>query len=143
MTDAPNAFVLPRPTEVDLPHWDGLKRHELLLQRCTGCATFVWYPAEICPTCHELTLEWTPVEAAGSVYSFTAQYQRTGSRFDGEIPYVSAVVELRDAPGVTMGARLTGVDPESVTIGMSVIGEFVDATPEVTVLRFRPAQGAA
>jgi len=139
---APNAFVLPRPTEVDQPHWDGLKRHELLVQRCTGCSVFVWYPAEVCPSCHELTLEWTPVEPAGSVYSFTVQHQRTGSRFDGEIPYVSAVVELRDAPGVTMGALLTGADPDSVSIGLAVSGEFVDATPEITLLRFRPAEGA-
>ena len=139
MTDAaPFAGVLPRPTEVDQPHWDGLKRHELLVQRCTGCSTFVWYPAEVCPSCHELALEWTPVEPAGTVYSFTVQYQRTGSRFDGDIPFVSAVVELRDAPGVTMGALLTGVDSDALRIGIAVVGEWVDANDEITVLRFRP-----
>ena len=143
MSDAPFAGVLPRPTEVDQPHWDGLKRHELLVQRCTGCSTFVWYPAEVCPACHELALEWTPIEPAGTVYSFTVQHQRTGSRFDADSPYVSALVELRDAPWVTMGALLIGVDPDSVAIGMPVTGEFLEATPDITVLRFRPAEGVA
>lgn len=139
---APNAFVLPRPNEVDQAHWDGLKRHELLIQRCTACSTFVWYPAEVCPSCHDLTLAWTPVEPAGTVYSFTVQHQRTGSRFDTEIPYIAAVVELREATGVLMGARLIDLDPDGVRIGLPVVGEWLDVNDDITLLRFRPKDNA-
>ncbi|HVW35141.1 MAG TPA: OB-fold domain-containing protein [Acidimicrobiia bacterium] len=142
MSDRSSNGVLPRPTELDQPHWDGLKRHELLVQRCATCGGYVWYPSEVCPGCRDTTLEWTAVEPAGTVYSFTVQHQRTGSRFDGELPYVSAVVQLRDAPEITMGARLIDVEPDAVRIGLPVTGDFLD-TPEVTVLRFRPTEAPA
>lgn len=138
MSDAPYAGVMPRPTEVDQPHWDGLRRRELLVQRCSACSTHVWYPAEVCPACHTFTLQWTPVEAAGEVYSFTVQHQRSGSRFDSDIPYVCALVQLRDAPEVTMGTLLVDADPDAVRIGLPVVGDFLDATSEITLLRFRP-----
>lgn len=130
--------TLPHPNDIDRAHWEGLHRHELLVPRCSSCSTFVWYPAEICPRCHTGSLEWTPIEAAGEVYSFTVQHQRTGSRFDEDIPYVSAVVQLRDAPEVTLGALLVGVDPDAVRIGLAVVGDWLDATHDITLLRFRP-----
>jgi uncharacterized OB-fold protein len=141
MGDAPAySKVLPRPTEIDQPHWDGLRRHELLVPRCSTCSGYVWYPAEVCPACRTSTLEWAPVAAAGEVYSFTVQHQRTGSRFDEDIPYVSAVVQLRDAPEVLMGALLVGIDPEAARIGLPVVGDWLDATPDITLLRFRPEE---
>ena len=30
--------------DLDFPYWQGLAAHELRLQRCAGCATWVWAP---------------------------------------------------------------------------------------------------
>jgi hypothetical protein len=37
-----------------------------------------------------------------------------------------------------MGTLLVDVDPDTVRIGMPVVGDFFDATSDVTLLRFRP-----
>ena len=50
--------------------WDGVKAHQLLIQRCAGCGRLRHPPRPMCPSCH--SLEWETVEASGSgtVYSF-------------------------------------------------------------------------
>ena len=42
---------LPRPENPELtkPFWEAAKRHELVMQRCTKCANWIFYPREHCP----------------------------------------------------------------------------------------------
>jgi uncharacterized OB-fold protein len=83
-------------------------------------------------------MQWTPVAPTGEIYSFTTQYQRTGSKFDEDIPYTSVIVQLAEASEVTMGGLLVEADPDQVRVGLPVVGVFVDPTPEITLLQFRP-----
>ncbi len=138
MGDGLYGRTLPQPTELDGPYWDGLRRYELLIQRCTDCQSYLWYPTEVCSRCQSFSMQWTPVAPTGEIYSFTTQYQRTGSKFDEDIPYTSVIVQLAEASEVTMGGLLVEADPDQVRVGLPVVGVFVDATPEITLLQFRP-----
>jgi uncharacterized OB-fold protein/acyl dehydratase len=115
--------------------WDGVKRQELLIQRCAGCGKLRHPPRPMCPSCQ--SLEWTAVTASGrgTVYSFVVIHHPPFPPFD--YPHVVAVVEL--AEGTRLVANLIGVDPKAAAIGMPVQVEFVAVDEELTLPQFRPA----
>ena len=53
------------------------------------------------------------------------------------LPYVLAIVELAEGPRVT--TNIVGCPPEAVRCGLPVEVAFDDVTPEVTLVKFRPA----
>ncbi len=138
MSDVEYKKPLPRPTETDQAHWEGLKRHQVLVQRCDDCQTWLWYPRQMCSNCASFALSWTEVDPAGTIYSFTTQHHATGSKFDSELPYSVAVVELDAAPEVKLVGPVNNVTPDEIHIGQQVRGIFLDATAEVTFLHFEP-----
>lgn len=113
--------------------WEGVARHRLLIQRCTGCATlrFPWLPG--CNSCGGQ--EWDTVEASGhgTVYSYVVMHHPPFPAFDP--PYAVALVEL--AEGVRVISNITGVPSDKVRIGMPVELEFlrVDEDMELPVFR--------
>ena len=131
--------TLPHPDTLDQPYWDGLRRHQVLVQQCTECGTKQWYPREICKRCHSFNLGWEPVEPVGKVYSFSVQHHRTGSKFDEDLPYAVLVVEIDGAPDVHLTGRLVTDPAEAIEIGTPVVGEFLDVNPDITILNWRLA----
>jgi hypothetical protein len=129
---------VPLPTPESRPFWDSARRHALALQRCGGCAQWVFYPRALCPHCFGSDLEWRRVSGRGTLHTFTI-VERGQKGFPLPPPYVLAVVELEEGPRLM--TNLVGVAPDSahVRIGMRVELVYEDVTPEVTLLRFRPA----
>lgn len=129
---------LPTATPETRPFWDAARRHELQLQRCRACATFVFYPRAACPRCLGGDLEWQRVSGRGTLHTFTVVH-RGQKGFPLGSPYVLAVVELAEGPRLM--TNLVGVepDPARIHIGMPVEVAFEDVTPEVALPRFRPA----
>ena len=128
---------LPRPTPASMPFWAAAKRHELQIQRCGSCGAHIFYPREVCPECLASELQWVKVSGKGTVYSFTIAQQATHHAFTEEVPYVIAIVELDEGPRLT--TNIAGCKPEEVRVGMQVTATFDDVTPEVTLVKFRPA----
>jgi uncharacterized protein len=133
------AKPLPRPTPQDSFHWEGLKRHECLVQQCTRCGELQWYPRDMCSRCGSFDLTHKEVEPTGTVFTYTTQHHGTGSKFDSEVPYTVAVVELTAHPGIRLVGRLE-LGAEDVHVGLPVVGSYLDATEEVTFLLFRSAE---
>lgn len=128
---------LPRPTAASLPFWEAAKRHELQIQRCGSCEAHIFYPREVCPECLSSDLEWMKVSGKGTVYSYTIAQAPTHPAFAEDIPYVIAIVELAEGPHLT--TNITGCQPEEVRVGMPVMATFDNVTPEMTLVKFRPA----
>jgi uncharacterized protein len=126
---------LPRPTATSRPFWEGAKRHELMLQRCSGCEGFIYYPRDRCPNCLSDRLEWQRVSGRGKLYTYTI-VRRASTRLFADKPYVLAIVELDEGPRMTTNLEAT---PEKIKIGMPVTVYFDDVTPEQTLVKFRPA----
>ena len=79
----------------------------LHLQQCAGCGLMRYPPSAGCPFCGCAESRWRPVEAAGTVYSFTEIHHATNPAFRPFLPYAVAIVELDDQRGVpTEGAAL-------------------------------------
>ena len=128
---------LPQPNEVSQPFWDAAKRHELQIQRCNACRTHIFYPREACSECLSPDLIWIPVSGKGTLYSYTIAQAPTHPAFADDVPYVIAIVELEEGPRIT--TNLVGCQPDQVTIGMPVVASFEEVTPEMTLVKFRPA----
>ncbi len=127
---------LPKPTAISEPFWSAARRHELMLQRCEQCKTFIYYPRPRCPECFSDRLKWEPVSGKGTVYSFTVVH-RAATRMFADKPYVLAIVELDEGPRMTTNIV---APPESVKVGMRVVVEFDDVTPECTLVKFKPLE---
>lgn len=130
---------LPRPGNPELtkPFWEATKQHRLVLQRCKTCSHLFFYPRELCPECLSSDLEWVPVSGKGRVYSYTVVYQAQHPAFQAEAPYVFAMIQLEEGP--KMVSNVVGCPIEQVKVDMPVIAVFDDVTPEVSLVKFRPA----
>ena len=128
---------LPRVDEESRGFWEALARHELYLQRCRDCGTIRFPPRAVCPKDLSDNTEWLRASGRGSVYTFTVTHQNHSVGFREELPYVLAVVELAEGPRLM--TNIVGCAPDAVRIGMPVVVEYEDATPEITLPKFRPA----
>jgi uncharacterized OB-fold protein/acyl dehydratase len=117
--------------------WEGAKRGELLIQRCSTCGTLRHPPGPMCPVCN--SLEWTTIAATGrgEVYSFVVYHYPEVPPF--EAPYVVVLVQLEE--GVRLVSNLIEIDPSDVRIGQAVEVRFVAVDEELTLPMFVPAGG--
>jgi uncharacterized OB-fold protein len=120
------------------PYWEATRRHELVIQRCEDCQGWIWYPQTVCHHCNSWKLGWHPVSGAGTIYSFVVVRHGLHPWFGSRLPFVTALVDLDDAPGVRLTAEIVGCPPEDVLVGMNVVVSFEDVDDEVTLPQFRP-----
>jgi uncharacterized OB-fold protein len=96
--------------------WEGVERHQLLIQRCTSCGTLrhPWLPG--CNACGGP--DWDTVEASGegTVYSYVVMHHPPFPAFDP--PYAVGLIEL--AEGVRIVSNVVGVPYDKVRIGLPV-----------------------
>lgn len=130
MTEKP----LPTIDPSSRPFWEAAKAHRLVIQRCGDCGAYIFYPRATCTTCGSDRLEWTEASGEGSVYSYTISYRPAGAGFKDDVPYVVAVIELKEGPRLL--SNIVTEDVESVTIGQAVRVVFDDVTDEITLPKF-------
>ena len=130
---------LPNPLERETsrPFWEGAKRHELMLPRCRRCDRPFFYPREVCPVCLSPEIDWLPASGRGRLHSFTVIHQPANAAFAADTPYIYAMIQLDEGP--RMISNLTNCAIEAARIDMPVVATFDDVTPDVTLVKFRPA----
>ena len=131
---------LPLPTPLSAPFWDGCRRGELLVQKCRDCGGLTFIPQVACMHCLSPELEWVRSSGRGSVYSYTVVWRPQMPAF--EVPYVVALVELDEQPGLVLLANIVQVAPDRVEIGMRVDVTFENRGDHV-VPQFRPSESVA
>ncbi len=131
----------PRPalTQDNRFFFEGARRHELLIQRCTACGTLRHPPRPSCAHCR--SFEWDALVASGrgTIYSFVVNHYPQVPAFD--YPLVVALVELEE--GTRLVANVSGITPETAAIGMAVEAGFEDFDDDLTLPVFHPAVGGA
>ncbi|HYA35840.1 MAG TPA: Zn-ribbon domain-containing OB-fold protein [Candidatus Binataceae bacterium] len=129
---------LPHIDEEMRPWWEALQRHELYIQKCRQCGETRYYPRAQCTQCLSPKTEWVRCSGRGKIYTFTVTHQNQAAGFRESLPYVLAYVELDE--GVKLLTNIVECRSEEVKIGMPVEVIYEDATPAVTLAKFRPAR---
>ena len=112
------ADLLPEPTEMTKPFWDGLSEGKLRLQHCGDCDKYQYPPETFCFHCGSLKVEWKDASGKGKVHTFITVHQRYHAAFADLIPYNVSVIELAEGPRLV--SNVESIAPEDVQIGMPV-----------------------
>jgi uncharacterized OB-fold protein len=127
---------LPIITRQTKPFWDGCKRHELMVQRCTKCGWHNLPGADLCPKCSG-GLEWVRASGKGKVHTFTIMHMLYNQAFKNDLPYNVSIIELEEGP--LLLSNIIDIDNDKISIGMPVEVVFKDVTTEEAIHQFRVA----
>ncbi|MCU6453128.1 OB-fold domain-containing protein [Sphingomonas sp. A2-49] len=109
---------LPMLTAENRAFWQGGERGELLIYRCRSCEAWFHPPAPVCPRCNAVEVGPEPVSGRGTVATFTINIQAWTPELAE--PYVVAIVELVEQPGLRFATNIVGCAPDQVAIDMPV-----------------------
>jgi uncharacterized OB-fold protein len=113
---------LPALDPGNTPFWTGGAEAELRICRCGSCWRWLHPPVPVCRFCLSTDVAPEASSGRGAVLTYTVNRQQWLPRLPP--PYVIAVIALDDDPDLRLTSRLTGVDPDEVSIGMRVSVHF-------------------
>jgi len=133
MNETATRIPEPEVSELNKPHWDGLKQGRLMFQRCSGCG-HAWLPArEDCPNCLHDACEWEAASGKGKLISWVVYHVPFNKAFAGRLPYNVAVVELDEGPRAITNI----VNPDDGMKADRPVELVIEEEDGVTLARFR------
>lgn len=123
-----------------MPFWEGAKKGTLLGPRCANCGMLSWPPAGFCSLCYSTDVAWEDIGRTGVVRSFVVVIDPAiAGPFANDVPYVVAKIAIDDTSDrVLLTSTIVKCDWQKVAVGMRVVIEFDNVTPDITLPRFRP-----
>lgn len=103
--------------------WTSGADGRLRFLRCAGCGYYLHPPGPRCPECGGGELAPEPVSGRGHVHTFTVNHQSWDGTQD---PYVIAIVELDEQPGLRLTTNIVGCEPDAMVIGAPVTVTFTE-----------------
>ena len=131
---------LPVPRPETAAWWDSCRQQKLLIQQCSDCGQFQFYPRIICAACTSERVEWVQSSGVGEIVTFTICRLPVAKAYAADVPYVVALVKLEEGP--VMMSNIVQCDPEAVHNGMPLEVVFQAWSEEITVPQFRPQSKA-
>lgn len=120
------------------PYWSAALEHRLVFAQCRSCKTFHYPAIPFCGTCLTQGVDWVESDGVATLYSFTIVRHGVTPDLLGSTPYVIAVVDIDDAPGVRMLTNVVDCDFDALEIGTKFKVFWHDASDSVTIPRFTP-----
>ena len=130
---------VPVPDEISAPFFDGARDGKLMLQHCVSCGMWSFPVRERCPHCFAAALQWRQASGHGTLYTFTVMHQVMNPGFASAVPYNVAQVDLEE--GVRMVSNIVVSPNDSLRVGMKLQAVFEAVGDNVSLPKFRPAQG--
>jgi uncharacterized OB-fold protein len=128
----------PEPDATTAFYWEAASRGKLVLQRCRSCGKLQFPPDVCCVHCQAEAFDHAEVSGRGTIFSFAIVDRPLHAGFVDVIPYVVALVELDDQPGLRLLTNIVevpaGVDLEC-GMGVEVVFE---ERGGVVLPQFRP-----
>jgi len=130
-----SAKPLPVPTPETAAFWEGCRRGELLLQRCTACGAMQFPPRRHCGSCLGDALAWRAASGRGRITSWTVVRHPVSPAFAADVPYVVAIVALDEGPTMMAGVRDCAIDAVRVDMPVEVVFETRSETIAIPYVR--------
>jgi uncharacterized OB-fold protein/acyl dehydratase len=118
--------------------WEGLRQHELRIQRFTDDGSLVHPPANANPATQHMEYDWVVASGRGTLYSYTVAHHPQVPSFD--YPHLVGIIELEE--GVRIVSPIVGCTKAQLEIGMPLEVSFADTHDDVTLHQFQPAAPA-
>lgn len=118
------------------PFWDAAAEGRLALQQCESCEKYIFYPRVACPHCGGEQISWRTVSGRGTLYSFTIVENNAPSAFIADMPFVVAVIRLKE--GVQMLSNIIDCDVAALRCDMEVEVTFERLSENFVLPKFRP-----
>ena len=120
--------------------WQAARNHELWIQRCRSCGTYIHLPRPVCRVCHSFDLAGEQVSGLGTVYSYTQTYKAFHPFFVDRVPFVLATIALIEQPHLHIVSNLVGIDEPNIRADMQVQVVFEELAPGYVIPVFTPAE---
>jgi uncharacterized OB-fold protein len=129
--------VPPLLTDANRDFWLGGRDGKLLIPRCARCRRWSLSPARLCPYCLSDDVPSEAASGRGQVAAFTINHHQwiPGRVVD---PYVIAIIELPEEPGLRIVSNVVNCATEEVGTGMPVTVLFRELD-DVWIPLFEPA----
>jgi uncharacterized OB-fold protein len=130
---------LPQPTPLTQFFWDGCRERRLLILRCQACGHFVHYPRPVCNKCLSTDLAPEAVSGQATLYAHTVTMQAFHPYFADKLPYVVAVVELAEQPGLRITTNIVDTPEAALRAGLPVSLVWREVAPDLVLPMFTRA----
>jgi uncharacterized OB-fold protein len=137
LSDSDFVKPLPKPTKWSQPFWEGAKEHKLMLKKCVSCGQIDHPPYIYCTSCSSEESEWIEASGKGTLYAYAVNTFGVPFPFMEDLPYVVAMIDLAEGP--RMISNVVECDTQNLRNGMKLEVIFEDASPEITLPKWRPA----
>jgi uncharacterized protein len=117
-------WPIPQVNDDNRDFWTGGRDGELRIVRCSDCGYYIHPPSPRCPRCLGANVAPVAVSGRGRVYSYTVNERMWAPGLD--VPYVIAIVELDEQPGLRLMTNIVDCPLDEVAIDMPVTVEFRD-----------------
>jgi uncharacterized OB-fold protein len=143
--DAGDTSLRPRPAldELSQPFWDGVARHELVLQRCAACRNFQHPPYPECMACRSRDLTFDAVSGRGTIFTRSIVESPVVIGFQDAVPYACLFVELVEQPGLLVAGNLVDAGPYEARVGCPVELVFREEPDRFTLPMFKLVERGA
>ena len=112
--------IIPVPSPLSQPYFDGCREGELRLQFCNDCQRHQFYPRILCSHCGGASMTWAAASGLGEVASFTVVRRAVSPAYS--TPHVIALIDLDEGP--RMMAAVSVTEPCDITVGARVTVNF-------------------
>ena len=100
----------PTRTAVSAPFWDAVRQQKFIVQQCTNCRLWTFYPRHICPHCWSPDLVWREASGRGTLQTWSVIHRPGHPGWEPAAPYTIGLVRLDEGP--TMLSHLFVSNPE-------------------------------
>lgn len=119
-----DGFPLPDVDDpIVAPFFAAARHRELHVTGCDRCERLVWYPTGPCPTCGS-ALTWRAVSGDASLFSWVVVRRPFLPAFAEMVPFITALVSLREDPAVRLCTLVPDVDPAELRADQTMVVEF-------------------
>ena len=138
------ALLMPPVDETNAFFWEGARRGELRVQRCSETGRLIFPPRVRSPWARAGEPGWVAVSGRGTIWSFVLPHPPLIPQFAEMAPYNVILVALDEDPTIRMvgnlvsevGAAINSVDPEAIAIGAPVRVVFEAVTEKLHMPRW-------
>ena len=88
--------------------FDGCAEGQFLLQKCGAHGHLQYPPGPLCRQCRSPITQWVQAAGEGTVEAFSVVHRAPMPAFNAYLPYMIAVVKLREGPAYRAASWISG-----------------------------------